>query len=356
MMGAGCSSSTQEAASPATEVLKPPPEPAVGGQSPAPAGSTNISTIYEIVAVAYGRKGQEKDCLDVTEDHEIGRNFVIMDAKPFGPCLHIANARRLEVALKALAVKTEFSGTLAITFRVSSTGVQHRAWIENPSEMTIPFRPQLYLELIDRGFSPDWDKASILEAWFAAARSGNTPALETIHRIFGSTVAIDEKDAEFCTALMLTCLYGHLEATQFLLSAGAELNTVTNNASDNAFMFSMMRAAPQNVDLTGWLMTQGGADAHVHNYERGTLLHHAVFWGNLHVVKLLVMEGVDPNAKDVHGQDAVEALDMSVARVGEWLQPYQTWSKENAVAAGHWLRTEGPKYAAEKRAVHKSSD
>eukprot|EP00732_Lithocolla_globosa_P003320 Lithocolla_globosa_v1_NODE_2613_length_1934_cov_73.319851.p1 type:complete len:532 gc:universal NODE_2613_length_1934_cov_73.319851:136-1731(+) len=214
-----------------------------------------------------------------------------------------------------------------------------------PQEPKFPFLPELYEHLCP----VDWDQESLLVSWFKAAKEGNEQVLVGLRKVFGTVIGVDVKNEIHQSALMLCCKFAHQKCVEFLLDCGASLNYVTNEASDNAFMYSMMRQTEENFDLTRWLLTQKGADPYVLNVDGGTLLHHAVFWGNLPVVQLLVLEGVDETECDSNGNDPVAALPVSAKLVSAWIREEDIWELDKAEACANWLEKEAPKLKLERQ-------
>lgn len=320
-------------------------------------------SLAEIVSVSVCReRAEDKDLVeDVTHESPLGPNLRFVEHDNNGQFLHVFNARAFESAFRSWEAKLGGSCYLGISYSFESKLYEVR--LSKPHEMSLPFRPDLYRDLCEQreqvnehGNSPDcWTEQCLLESWFKAAKRGSVSMLKTLWAILRSKVPVDVKEEQsFQTALMFACQYGHQPACKFLLDQGAELNKVTNNALDNAFMFSMVRDSPENTDLTRWLLSQKDADITWRNYEGGTLLHHAVFWGNLDVVKLLVMEGLDIEQVDLNGDNAVQALGVSLDLAHSWMSPECQWDRARALACAAWLRTEGPQLVQDRHKLRES--
>ena len=137
------------------------------------------------------------------------------------------------------------------------------------------------------------------DSFFQAALEGDITKIETALK---SGIAVDVKDAEQRTGLMLAAYNGHHRIVKLLIEKGADVNqTDTNNRS--ALMFAS--TGPFIPTVTELL--NAGADPNIaDNVEQWTAVMMAASEGQLEVLKLLIDRGADLTMVDVDGESAYD--------------------------------------------------
>ncbi|MCR4264900.1 ankyrin repeat domain-containing protein [Nitratireductor sp. ZSWI3] len=113
-------------------------------------------------------------------------------------------------------------------------------------------------------------------------------------------LAIDGKDANGGTPLMLAAANGKLEATKTLLDAGAD----TEARDKRGFTPLIFAASEQHLDIVKALV-EAGANPNARTSESGnTALQYAAHSGWLEGVKFLLINGADPLITNIQGTTA----------------------------------------------------
>ena len=242
----------------------------------------------------------------------------------------------------------------------------------------------------------EWSLDSLRSIWFKSAALGDVRRLKAIRLALGTRVAVDAacgpdfvppavegvgqpNDDPQMTALMLACFFARQDAVVELLAQGADLNCVTGKFSDNAFMYACKRQTEANLDLSRFLLTQvdvpfsgpshllffiyrrcprlqvEGMDISRKNRGNGNLVLHAAANGNLAVVKLLCLAGLDPFQKNCRGRSAAEncrySLELDYTRSAAFTAALE--------ACATWLEQDAPEFIktrAQNRAKHKEDE
>ena len=99
--------------------------------------------------------------------------------------------------------------------------------------------------------------------------------------------------------LGLACFFGHLEAAEYLMRAGASANTPSNNALNAT---PLQSAVAGNHNAIVKMLLKGGANPNVREGGGFTPLHAAAGHGNVEIIQLLIFAGADLRAKSNDGK------------------------------------------------------
>jgi uncharacterized protein len=127
---------------------------------------------------------------------------------------------------------------------------------------------------------------------FAAAALGRTAALDTP---LGQTGTVNSHAYDGWTPLHLAAFFGHREAAERLIAAGASLNAVARNSLANTPLHAATAGSRTDVAL---LLIERGADVAARDAANHTPLHIAAENGDAAVVSALLARGADPHAVD----------------------------------------------------------
>lgn len=101
------------------------------------------------------------------------------------------------------------------------------------------------------------------------------------------------------TPLALAAFFGHRQIVEWLLDHGADVNTVSKNATRYTALSGAVAKGDEEIVR---LLLSRGANAR-HRYGPGySPLHEAAAGGKIEILKLLVEHGADPNAATDDGQ------------------------------------------------------
>lgn len=103
--------------------------------------------------------------------------------------------------------------------------------------------------------------------------------------------------------LGLACFFGHLEAAEYLVRAGASVNTSANNPLGAAPLQSSV--AGNHVPIVKMLL-KNGTNPNVREGDGFTPLHTAASNGNTEIIQLLILSGADLHAKSNDGKIALD--------------------------------------------------
>jgi ankyrin repeat protein len=135
------------------------------------------------------------------------------------------------------------------------------------------------------------------QALHEAAYSGD---LEAADGLLGEGAAVDVRDPDGRTPLMLASFNGHAAVAAYLLDKGAAVN-----AREVSGRTALMYACSGPFVETVQLLLERGADVNIQGTVEGfTALMTAAAEGQLQIVRVLLAHGADPDLKDVDGDTA----------------------------------------------------
>ncbi|HYY91458.1 MAG TPA: ankyrin repeat domain-containing protein [Candidatus Dormibacteraeota bacterium] len=142
-------------------------------------------------------------------------------------------------------------------------------------------------------------RKSIIDV-FEAACLGN---LELVKRLVDSDISLVKSHSpDGFTALALAAYVGQKDAAEYLISRGADPNSVAKNETG---FTALTGAVSQNHNEIARLLIKNGANVN-YAYEGGfTPLMHATAAGNVELVKILLDGGADPRIKNGEGRTAL---------------------------------------------------
>ena len=108
--------------------------------------------------------------------------------------------------------------------------------------------------------------------------------------------------------LGLACFFGHAESAEYLVRAGASLNTPSNNHLGATPLQSAV--AGDHASIVSMLL-KSGANPNVREGSGSTPLHAAANHGNIEIIQLLLFAGADLHARNNDGQ---LPLDLAAAK------------------------------------------
>ncbi len=136
---------------------------------------------------------------------------------------------------------------------------------------------------------------------FEAAALGRTGQLRRALREDPSRVAARAGDG--FTPLHLACFFGHLDAVDFLIDSGADVNVPADNESAVRPLHSA--AAGGDADIVG-LLLRDGASVNARQTGGHSALHAAAAAGNTMMTRRLLEHGADPDLADDDGRTPVD--------------------------------------------------
>jgi ankyrin repeat protein len=184
-----------------------------------------------------------------------------------------------------------------------------RAGNRDEVERLLLLHPQL-IHAREKGLSPVLVAAYHLEpnlAGFLADRIATLNIFEAA--AIGRTthlVRLLARDPELVNAraddgyqpLGLACFFGHLEAAEYLVRAGASVNSSSNNASNVTPLHSA--AAGRHAPVVRMLL-KNGANPNVRERGGHTPLHTAAINGDAESIQLLILGGADLQIRNTEG-------------------------------------------------------
>ena len=132
---------------------------------------------------------------------------------------------------------------------------------------------------------------------FAAAVNGRTDELRSL--VENDPALVNAYSPDGFTPLGLAAFFGHAEAVEALLAAGADVNLTSRESMKMPPLGSAM--AVQRNDIARTLI-EHGADVNAKAVNDLTALHTAAARGNLEAAKLLLDHGADINASSTDGK------------------------------------------------------
>jgi uncharacterized protein len=123
------------------------------------------------------------------------------------------------------------------------------------------------------------------QAWFAATEQGDLPALQ---RLAASGQAIDARNAQGQTALLVATHRNHMAVAQWLIARGANVNA-QDDISDSPYLLAGARGRLEILRMT----LAAGADLRSTNRYGGA--------AHTEIVRLLLSHGAAPELADGQG-------------------------------------------------------
>ncbi|SFI69403.1 Ankyrin repeat-containing protein [Treponema bryantii] len=165
-------------------------------------------------------------------------------------------------------------------------------------------------KLLDRGIPYTAD-------CFGTYIAKNKP--EIVHEFLEAGMSINARDDTGTPMLNIACRNDNFEFVEMIFDLGAELNAVSEDRGYTAVMDAVWRG---NEKITKYLISKG-ADLNTINKEGQNNLILAVGANRESLVKLLAENGADPDVKDMMGMSAYNyAVLFKKQRLVEILEPY----------------------------------
>ena len=142
---------------------------------------------------------------------------------------------------------------------------------------------------------------------------------EVVHEFLAAGMSINSRDDLGTPMLNIACRNDNFEFVEMILDLGADLNAVSEDRGYTAVMDAVWRG---NEKITKYLISKG-ADLNTINKEGQNNLILAVGANRESLVKLLAENGADPDVKDMMGMSAYNyAVLFKKQRLVEILEPY----------------------------------
>lgn len=142
---------------------------------------------------------------------------------------------------------------------------------------------------------------------------------EIVHEFLSAGMSINSRDDLGTPMLNIACRNDNFDFVQMFLNLGAELNAVSEDRGYTAVMDAVWRG---NEKITKFLISKG-ADLNTINKEGQNNLILAVGANRESLVKLLAENGADPDVKDMMGMSAYNyAVLFKKEKLVEILKPY----------------------------------
>ncbi len=165
-------------------------------------------------------------------------------------------------------------------------------------------------KLLDRGIPYTAD-------CFGTYIAKNKP--EVVHEFLAAGMSINSRDDTGTPMLNIACRNDNFEFVEMILDLGAELNAISEDRGYTAVMDAVWRG---NEKITKYLISKG-ADLNTINKEGQNNLILAVGANRESLVKLLAENGADPDVKDMMGMSAYNyAVLFKKQRLVDILTPY----------------------------------
>ena len=137
-----------------------------------------------------------------------------------------------------------------------------------------------------------------------AAKSGS---VEQVKRLIAEGAAVDEKDDNGATPLIIAAYSGQGDVAAFLISEGADVRAKDSNDTS-----ALHAAAIGGYKGVAELLLAEGVDVDAKDAEGATPLGWAAYFGYEDVVALLLLKGADVNARDNRGSTPLHAATAQV--------------------------------------------
>jgi ankyrin repeat protein len=149
---------------------------------------------------------------------------------------------------------------------------------------------------------------------FEAAATGNRQRI--IHHLAHNPELVNAYSEDGFQPLGLACFFGHLEAAEYLIKAGALVNSPSRNSLQATPLQSATAARHTKIVM---MLLGKGADPNCREQGGYTPLHTAAQNGDLDIIRALLFNGADMNITSSDGKTpldlAVEAGHVEVAKL-----------------------------------------
>ena len=132
---------------------------------------------------------------------------------------------------------------------------------------------------------------------FAAAAKGQTDEIRSL--VENDPALVNSHSSDGFTPLGLAAFFGHAEAVEALLAAGADANLASRESMKMPPLGSAMAVERNDIART---LIEHGANVNGKAVNDLTALHTAAARGNLEAAKLLLDHGADVNATSTDGK------------------------------------------------------
>ncbi len=147
------------------------------------------------------------------------------------------------------------------------------------------------------------DKTVVLNIFEAAAIGRTNQVMMQLAR---DPMLVNTTADDGFQPLGLACFFGHLETAEYLIKAGAQINSPSKNGLQAAPIQSAAAAGHFEIVL---LLLRHGADPNIREQGGYTPLHAAAQNGDIDLLRALIVHGADQEAKS---NDGKTALDLAV--------------------------------------------
>jgi uncharacterized protein len=137
--------------------------------------------------------------------------------------------------------------------------------------------------------------------FFEACVAGETSDVE--RALANDTSLLESHNSDGWTPLHLASFFGHPDLIEFLLSAGAKINSLSTNAMRNTPLHAAAAGGQAKVVQ---LLLKRGADSNARQEGGWTALHAAALSGNREMVEALLAHGADLHARASNNQTALD--------------------------------------------------
>jgi ankyrin repeat protein len=158
--------------------------------------------------------------------------------------------------------------------------------------------------LLENGADPRATDNDGLTALMNAAENGNVETLKVIVENVNDTEYVNHMSNTGFTALIIASAHGHVDAVEYLIGAGSEVDAV----HDNKVTALMYAAAANHVDAMKVLIGRGKANLEFRHTNGGTALLEASTAGKFDAMKLLIEHGSEVDFFDDDGVNPLMAI------------------------------------------------
>jgi uncharacterized protein len=136
---------------------------------------------------------------------------------------------------------------------------------------------------------------------FEAAATGRTNQI--VRHLARDPKLVNAYSEDGFQSLGLACFFGHLDAAEYLIKAGAVLNSASHNNLQATPLQSASAAGHTKIAI---MLLNKGANPNCREQGGYTPLHAASQIGDIEIVRALLFNGADPNAKSKDGKTPLD--------------------------------------------------